>query len=96
MANTDPEFETYTEAETIARREAALKRAFAMPHKPHTPLHRAVPSEFVVLDGQMYFAEVTRRDGDSMVANLYRTKADMKAGRAMERAVALEPQSSAR
>lgn len=27
--------ETYTEAETIARREAALKRAFAMPHKPH-------------------------------------------------------------
>ena len=30
--------ETYTEAETIARREAALKRAFAMPHKPHKPL----------------------------------------------------------
>ncbi len=27
--------ETYTEAETITRREAALKRAFAMPHKPH-------------------------------------------------------------
>jgi hypothetical protein len=29
----DPE--TYTEAETEARREAALKRMFAMPHKPH-------------------------------------------------------------
>lgn len=29
--------ETYTEEETIARREAALKRAFAMPHKPHKP-----------------------------------------------------------
>lgn len=27
--------ETYTEVETIARREAALKRAFTMPHKPH-------------------------------------------------------------
>lgn len=27
--------ETYTEAETVARREAALKRAFATPHKPH-------------------------------------------------------------
>ncbi len=27
--------ENYTEAETIARREAALKRAFTMPHKPH-------------------------------------------------------------
>lgn len=27
--------ETYSEAETVARREAALKRAFATPHKPH-------------------------------------------------------------
>ena len=27
--------DTYSEAETVARREAALKRAFAMPHKPH-------------------------------------------------------------
>lgn len=25
----------YSEAETVARREAALKRAFTMPHKPH-------------------------------------------------------------
>ena len=25
----------YSEAETVARREAALKRAFATPHKPH-------------------------------------------------------------
>ena len=31
----DPKAETYTEAETVARREAALKRAFATPHKPH-------------------------------------------------------------
>ena len=36
MTNTDQN--TYTEAETIARREAALKRAFAMPHKPHEPI----------------------------------------------------------
>ena len=34
MAKSDPE-ETYSEEETVARREAALKRAFAMPHKPH-------------------------------------------------------------
>lgn len=27
--------ETYTEAETEARREAALKRMLATPHKPH-------------------------------------------------------------
>ena len=27
--------DTYSEAETVARREAALKRAFAMPHRPH-------------------------------------------------------------
>jgi hypothetical protein len=27
--------DTYSEAETVARREAALKRAFATPHKPH-------------------------------------------------------------
>ena len=30
------EHETYTEAETAARMEAALKRALATPHKPHT------------------------------------------------------------
>lgn len=27
--------DTYSEAETVTRREAALKRAFTMPHKPH-------------------------------------------------------------
>ena len=27
--------ETYSEAETAARREAALKTMFATPHKPH-------------------------------------------------------------
>lgn len=31
------EGETYSEAETVERREAALKRAFATPHKPHKP-----------------------------------------------------------
>jgi hypothetical protein len=35
----DPEKETYTEAETEARREAALKRMLATPHKPHTNLN---------------------------------------------------------
>lgn len=28
---------TYSEAETEARREAALKRMLATPHKPHKP-----------------------------------------------------------
>ncbi len=32
-----PQDEIYSEEETVARREAALKRAFAMPHKPHRP-----------------------------------------------------------
>jgi hypothetical protein len=32
----DPE--TYTEAETEARREAALKRMLTTPHKPHQNL----------------------------------------------------------
>jgi hypothetical protein len=30
--------DTYSEAETVARREAALKRAFSMPHKPQEPI----------------------------------------------------------
>ena len=34
MANTKEE-ETYSEAETEARREAALKQLLAMPPKPH-------------------------------------------------------------
>ena len=29
------QIDTYSEAETIARREAALKRVFAMSHKPN-------------------------------------------------------------
>ena len=33
MTKTEPE--AYTEAETEARREAALKRMLATPHKPH-------------------------------------------------------------
>lgn len=35
MTDPDQNSETYSEEETVARREAALKRAFAMPHKPH-------------------------------------------------------------
>jgi hypothetical protein len=35
MDESDQESETYSEEETVARREAALKRAFATPHKPH-------------------------------------------------------------
>jgi hypothetical protein len=38
MTDTDQEREdTYSEAETEARREAALQRMFATPHRPHKP-----------------------------------------------------------
>lgn len=38
MADTDQsDSDTYSEAETVERREAALKQAFATPHKPHKP-----------------------------------------------------------
>jgi len=30
--------EMHSDEETEARREAALKRAFTMPHKPHEPI----------------------------------------------------------
>jgi hypothetical protein len=30
-----PDEETYSEEETVARREAALKRMLQTPHKPH-------------------------------------------------------------
>jgi len=32
--------ETYSEEETVARREAALKRMQATPHKPHKALRK--------------------------------------------------------
>lgn len=32
--------DTYSEAETVARREAALKRMLETPHKPHEPIKR--------------------------------------------------------
>jgi hypothetical protein len=31
----DPKDETYSEEETVKRREAALKRMLQTPHKPH-------------------------------------------------------------
>ena len=34
----DPENEAYSEEETVARPEAALKRMLAMTHKPHKRL----------------------------------------------------------
>ena len=37
MPKSSPD-DTYSEAETVARREAALKRAFSMPHKPQEPI----------------------------------------------------------
>jgi hypothetical protein len=30
--------ETYSEKETVERREAALKRMLSTPHKPHKPI----------------------------------------------------------
>lgn len=38
MAKSDPE--TYSEEETERRREAALKRMLATPHKPHEKLKK--------------------------------------------------------
>ena len=35
---TDQDSESYSESETEARREAALKRMLATPHKPHNTL----------------------------------------------------------
>ena len=35
MAGTNQKADAYSEAETEARREAALQRMFATPHKPH-------------------------------------------------------------
>ena len=39
----DQKNETYSEAETDARREAALKRMLATPHKPHKAKEKAEP-----------------------------------------------------
>jgi hypothetical protein len=41
MAN-DPKQETYSDEETVARREAALKRMLATPHKPHKATAKSV------------------------------------------------------
>lgn len=38
MAKTDQSDESYSEAETEARREAALKRMLTTPHRPHKPM----------------------------------------------------------
>jgi hypothetical protein len=40
MPRQDRDPEQFTEAETVARREAALKRMLSTPHQPHKPLGR--------------------------------------------------------
>jgi hypothetical protein len=35
MSDKDVPSETYSEEETVVRREAAIKRMLATPHKPH-------------------------------------------------------------
>jgi hypothetical protein len=43
MADTTLPKDTYSEAETAARAEAALKRMLATPPKPHKPLKEKRP-----------------------------------------------------
>jgi len=38
-----PSTDDYSEAETIERREAAVKRMLATPHQPHRPLGKKKP-----------------------------------------------------
>lgn len=38
MPKPNPTADTYSEAETVARREAALSRMLATPHKKHEPI----------------------------------------------------------
>ena len=71
--------------------DEVLRRMLRTPPKPNR-----TPQHFVVLDGVILVADVQKRDGGSMVADLFRNTAEFKAGRAMERHVALEDQSSAR
>lgn len=40
MADTDQGSDTYSEAETVARREAALKYALTTPPKPHQAMRK--------------------------------------------------------
>lgn len=51
MPKSELESDAYSEAETIARREAALKRAFAMPHKPHEAMKAGRQSKRPVKKG---------------------------------------------
>jgi len=89
MSNSQSD-DTYSEAETVARREAALKRAFATPHKPHKPKRSPAEQTYVVLDGRMLIADVHLDDGRSMVADLYLNKESKEAGTPLERRVELE------
>jgi hypothetical protein len=43
MSDTDQKDETYSEAETKARAEAALRRMLATPHKPHKAGEKKAP-----------------------------------------------------
>lgn len=43
MSKPDQETETYSEEETKARAEAALKRMLATPHKPQEEVKRGKP-----------------------------------------------------
>ena len=76
------------------RRDAILKRMLQTPPQPKKAEGNALVHEFVVLDGQMLVAVIAERNERSITADLYRNENDLREGRAMERRVRLELQSS--
>lgn len=69
-----------------------LKRLLRSKPRPHKPLYKERRSrpEFVILNGMWLVADIKQRDGNSMVADLYRNLSDKQADKAMERQVSLE------
>jgi hypothetical protein len=79
----------YPQPEAEQRRDALLNKLLHTPPQPRPSRNRLPAHEYIVLDGEMRVALVKERRGGEMVADVYRNLDDLRAGRPMERALAL-------
>ena len=90
MTNPKKTDSDYPQDEAEKRRDELLGNLMRMPPQPRPKRDRTPAHEYVVMDGKMLVAVVTKRTDDGLVADLYRNLDDLRAGEPMQLAAELD------